>query len=254
MQLHTLTWKQAQQAINKDTLAIIPLGSMEQHGPIGPVGTDYVLAQDFALRVDAHLDNVVTLPPMPYGICPYHMHFNGTIDIGLDALTAVIRGITGSLYQHGIRKFVFMNGHGGNNPAIDRVALEMYAKGCISATLEWWTIAPQLNPAWAGGHGGSVEASVVKYLHPEMIDLANLFPTENIQLSDALPNDYLTNVKFRGVTVKVLREIHHITTNGGGGGTDSSEKTDSAWGKEMCDQITDFMVAFIKEFSAVKRA
>lgn len=68
------------------------------------------------------------MPTVPFGIATHHVEFSGTIDIGFDGLYAVIKGIVDGLSRHGVKKFVFLNGHGGNTPALDKVALEANKK------------------------------------------------------------------------------------------------------------------------------
>lgn len=81
----------------------------------------------------ADLDNVLVVPAVPYGVCPYHMSFAGSIDLGYEGLYTVLRSIAFSLMQHGARRFLVLNGHGGNNPSIDKMALEVYHAGGICA-------------------------------------------------------------------------------------------------------------------------
>ena len=79
------------------------------------------------------VDNVIVAPTVPYGVCPYHLSFEGSINIGYEGLYMVLHGIMDSLMQHGAKRFVILNGHGGNTPSIDRAALEVYHKGGVCA-------------------------------------------------------------------------------------------------------------------------
>ena len=99
MYLAGLSWKKAERLLSDGTIAVMPLGSVEEHGPIGPLGTDYLIPEEFARRIEASFPNdVVVLPAMPYGYAPTLTSFPGTIDIGIETLTAVLNGIaTGML-------------------------------------------------------------------------------------------------------------------------------------------------------------
>jgi len=177
MRLDEMTWKQAEEYFRGDVLAVLPVGSVEQHGPLGPLGTDYLIPEELARRL-AKRSDVLVLPAMPYGVCPHHLSFPGTIDIGYEALFAVLEGIAASLMTHGVRRFLILNGHGGNSPAIERAALNIYRRGGLSAIIDWWSLAPQLNPAWQGGHGAGQEASAIMAFRPGLVDKGRLFAGE----------------------------------------------------------------------------
>jgi creatinine amidohydrolase len=247
MRLDEMTWKQAEQYFAGDVLAVLPVGSVEQHGPIGPLGTDYLIPAELARRLEERLD-VLVLPAMPYGVSPYHMSFPGTVNIGHDTLRAVVANITSSLMLHGVRRFLILNGHGGNTPAIEAVCLDVYRRGGLTALVEWWSLAPQLNPAWLGGHGDGQEASAIMAAYPGLVDKGNLFAGEANHLSPALTNIHLNAVKFRGATVKIIRDVRDVMPTGAFGGPDPSAQADAAVGAAMLAAVTDYIAAFAAEF------
>ena len=123
MYLAKMTTAQAKEAFEKDPIIVIPVGSTEQHGTQGALGTDFMVPSYLADHVE-DVDNVIVAPTVPYGVCPYHLSFEGSINIGYEGLYMVLHGIMDSLMQHGAKRFVVLNGHGGNTPSIDRAALE----------------------------------------------------------------------------------------------------------------------------------
>ena len=132
MYLAKMTTAQAKEAFEKDPIIVIPVGSTEQHGTQGALGTDFMVPSYLADHVE-DVDNVIVAPTVPYGVCPYHLSFEGSINIGYEGLYMVLHGIMDSLMQHGAKRFVVLNGHGGNTPSIDRAALEVYHNsGCRS--------------------------------------------------------------------------------------------------------------------------
>ena len=184
MYLAHLNWQQAKRAFAKDDLvAIIPIGSTEQHGPVGPLGTDFLIPDYFAKQIEKRTE-VLIVPTVPFGIATHHVEFSGTIDIGFDGLYAVIKGIVDGLSRHGVKKFVFLNGHGGNTPALDKVALEANKKGCLCAQIDWWSLAPMLNPEWKGGHGDGQEVSMIMAIDENLINKDDLMETKVNHLSD----------------------------------------------------------------------
>ena len=123
LRLEALTWQEAKERIEQDTeIAVFPIGSMEQHGHHGPLGTDSMIADAVAKDVAKRL-NALSLPPLWYGISSHHMSFSGTITVRPEAICHIIEDILNSLIQHGIKKILILNGHGGNTPSI-RIACD----------------------------------------------------------------------------------------------------------------------------------
>ena len=149
MYLAKMTTAQAKEAFEKDPIIVIPVGSTEQHGTQGALGTDFMVPSYLADHVE-DVDNVIVAPTVPYGVCPYHLSFEGSINIGYEGLYMVLHGIMDSLMQHGAKRFVVLNGHGGNTPSIDRAALEVYHKGGVCASVDWWSLVAQLDKKFDG--------------------------------------------------------------------------------------------------------
>ena len=251
MYLAHLNWQQAKRAFAKDDLvAIIPIGSTEQHGPVGPLGTDFLIPDYFAKQIEKRTE-VLIVPTVPFGIATHHVEFSGTIDIGFDGLYAVIKGIVDGLSRHGVKKFVFLNGHGGNTPALDKVALEANKKGCLCAQIDWWSLAPMLNSAWKGGHGDGQEVSMIMAIDENLINKDDLMETKVNHLSDKLKNIHLNAVDFKGATIKVIRSVDKVVNSGGYGGSDSYS-ANKQWGEEMKVALLDYIVDFVNEFKSVK--
>ncbi len=249
MYLAGLSWKKAERLLSDGTIAVMPLGSVEEHGPIGPLGTDYLIPEEFARRIEASFPNdVVVLPAMPYGYAPTLTSFPGTIDIGIETLTAVLNGIATGMLRSGVRKFLFLNGHGGNNVALDRVALEIYRAGGQAATIDWWILAGQLNREWIGGHGAGQEAAMMMALRPEWVDRSDLCDAEVNHFSDALRNTHLHQISFGGGFVRMIRDVRDSVPTGGFGGPDESSAATPEWGDRMFDAVTEYIEAFIREF------
>ena len=253
MYLPSLTWSQAAQFLSTGPVVIQPLGSHEQHGAIGPLGTDFIIPEHFATDLEKlYPQQVALLPPLPYGVCPYHQAFAGTIDIGIPTLTSILESVVKSLIPTGARHFLFLNGHGGNDPAIDAACLCAWKMGGIGAKINWWTVARELNPAWGGGHGGAQEASVVESLHPTWVN-HNLIKEEEIySLSDAFPSVYGNAINYRGATIHIIRPTEEFTKTGTFGGlNDQSCHTNPQKGREIYQGVLDWMKAFIPDFKNI---
>lgn len=248
MYLAHLNWQEAEQVLsNPDTIVVIPVGSTEQHGCIGPLGTDWMVPEEFCRRLNKALPDLLIVPVLPYGVATHHINFPGTIDLGLEVMCEVMQKILESLYKHGARRFVVMNGHGGNDLAIEKAALEMYRKGSQVTLINWWSIAPHLNKDWPTGHGDAQEVSAVLAFAPECVHPAKWMESEIYSPSERLKQVKINTVQFEGAPVKLIREIRDSVNTGGIGGL-TAEHACKAWGEAMMDGLTDWMIRYIEEF------
>ncbi|MDD3425771.1 MAG: creatininase family protein [Aminobacterium sp.] len=252
MYLASLSWKKLEEKITKETVALVPLGSVEQHGPLGPLGTDYIIPEEFAKKIEAaYPEEILLLPTMPYGVCPYHGSFSGTIDMGLETLAEVMTRIAMGLMNAGIKKIIFLNGHGGNGPSLDKAALAVYKRGGLAATVDWWVLAGQLNPSWAGGHGAGQETSVMMALKPDWVNMKDFFPAQIHHLSETLRNTHISTVAFEKGSVRIIRDVKDVTSNGAYGGTDAPEDANMEWGSEIFNGVTEYLLRFVAEYLKV---
>jgi creatinine amidohydrolase len=112
---------------SKVETAILPIGSIEQHGPHLPLGTDWIIAQELAKRVAEKLGSCYLLPALPFSCSQEHLEFPGTVSLKPSTLAQTIRDIVLSLYLHGIKKIIIISAHGGNwiiKPTIRELNLE----------------------------------------------------------------------------------------------------------------------------------
>jgi creatinine amidohydrolase len=125
-----MTWPEVQDLLTRTDMVIIPIASMEQHGPQGPIGTDFLSANERA-KLIAQKTDVLVVPVLLPGISPYHMEFPGTIALSHDTVQRVYFEAAQSLIHHGFRRFLFLNGHAGNQYItrfiIDRINQETSA-------------------------------------------------------------------------------------------------------------------------------
>lgn len=250
MYLAHLNWKQAEEVLQKkDLVTVVVLGSTEQHGSIGLLGTDFIIPDYFAKKIEQRTEVLVT-PTMPFGVAPHHTSFPGTIDIGAEALHSVMKGVVENLMKHGARKFLFLNGHGGNDAVLEKVGLDAFRAGGLCAQINWWSLAPALNPKWVTGHGDAQEVAMIRAIDSTLIQEQYDRPLHINNMSDALTNTYLNQVLFNDVHVKVIRDVRSTVNLGGFGGLAPSLGT-LEWGKEMGEAVVDYSVAFIDEFRKV---
>jgi creatinine amidohydrolase len=128
--LPDMTWPEVQALLARTDMVIIPVGALEQHGPQGPIGTDFYNGVAQAELIAQQTDVLVAPILMP-GNSPYHMGFPGTITLSAETLERVYFEAAQSLIAHGFRRFLFLNAHGGNAATtkfiVDRINQETSA-------------------------------------------------------------------------------------------------------------------------------
>ena len=184
MRLQMLTWAEAEAAVAASDAIIMPIGSTEQHGPNGLIGTDAVTAEALAVEIGERTGALVA-PVIPVGMAQHHMAFAGSMTLKPSTLILVIRDQVFSLARHGFRRFYFLNGHGGNISTISTAFQEINADAVQAAGLEGDAIKCVLRNWWAnpevkalsekfygeqeGYHATPSEVAVTQYLFPDFI-------------------------------------------------------------------------------------
>ena len=250
MRLERISWKKAEAYFKTHDIAVIPVGSIENHGSHLALGTDFLVPSRIAEQIDRESD-VLILPAVPYGVADSHMGFAGTISLGYDGLLLVMRRICQQLYGYGVRRFVFLNGHGGNDGVLQEVGVELNGKGAISAIVNWWQLAGELDPAWKGGHGGGEETAAMLAIDTDLVHLEDYLPLEPQDLSDTLICNGMVGVKLDGIPVTIPRLFKHRSPGGWFGPDDPRDAT-VEWGEAMLSACGDFIVKFIEEFKKAR--
>lgn len=246
MYLAKMSTAQAAEAFQKDPIVVIPVGSTEQHGTQGALGTDFMVPSYLADHV-SDMEQVIVTPPVPFGVCPYHLSFAGSINIGYEGLYAVLSGITDSLMQHGVKKFLVLNGHGGNNPSIDKMALDVYHKGGVCASIDWWSLVAQLDKKFDGGHGDVLETSAMLAIDPEAVHMEYCAPVNAKTPSANTEPAYIQAVRFKGGVVRLPRDTKEIAPSGWFGPFDPKDSS-AELGQEAMDLSISYIRDFIEEF------
>ena len=248
MRLERSTWPQVEAYFAEHDTVMLLFGSIEQHGRHNPLGTDMFAPVKLSELVEAQLPGLLIAPALPFGSTPRFTEFPGTISLGDDVLYQVVIRMCESLYTHGARHFVFLNGHGGNTKSLVDAQLTMARKGCRCALLDWWSMVRDINPAWAGGHGGGQETSANLYIDPTLVDLDAIDGQQLVDDAGAeMPTVGFDRVTFQGVTLQMPRPTRDYAANGWIGPDDPREAS-AQWGEEMLTAVADWIVAFVKAF------
>jgi creatinine amidohydrolase len=172
--LHEISWTEAKRYFAENDIAILPIGSNEQHGPHNPLGTDHLIARALAEET-AKRTGVLCLPIIPFGVSSHHRHFCGTIYISPRTFKEYVKEVCLSLDYYGVRKIVVVNGHGGNLNALAELARELKEQGIFVSIFQWWVASGKLLPdiftPEERGHAGAEETSVNLALHPSIVNM-----------------------------------------------------------------------------------
>jgi creatinine amidohydrolase len=135
-----LNWMQVEEYLARDDRVVLPVGSTEQHGYLS-LETDNILAERVSAEAAEPL-GVLVLPVLAYGLTPSFAAYPGSPSLRLETFFAVLRDLLDSLYGQGFRRFLLVNGHGGNLPAFGLVREWAAANDDAQAIFHsWWSSA-----------------------------------------------------------------------------------------------------------------
>ncbi len=158
---------------------LLPVGSLEQHGPHLPLDTDARIAAAVARRAAAGDPTLLLAPPLAYGASGEHEGFAGTLSIGHEALRAVLVELGRSAAGWASR-LVFINGHGGNLPTVPQAAAQLRHEG---RDVAWFGCAVPSGDA----HAGRTETSLLLALDPGVVRVDALEAGNTTALAELLP-------------------------------------------------------------------
>lgn len=191
MQLQLSTWPEVETYLQASQGIILPIGSTEQHGPTGLIGTDAICAEAIAKGV-GEATGALVAPTIQVGMALHHLAFPGSMSLRPSTLLLVIRDSLTALAQSGFRRFFFINGHGGNVATLKAAFAETYGHLALSGLdpqaesrchLENWfmgrgvyRLAKELYGSEEGSHATPSEVALTQFVYPEAIKTAALEP------------------------------------------------------------------------------
>ena len=198
------TWPEIREAVAENRVAVLPVGTVEQHGPHLPLVTDVLTATEMSRRaVERTPHEAVLMPSVYYSFNEHHLDFPGTIAVEGQTIVNYVTDIGKSLAHHGFRKILLVNGHGSNVPFLDVAARNITNKtDAICAMVSWWSLIPKAllqelrESEFPGGmaHGCELETSVLLYLRGDLVQFEkakrdiNFHPTEFFYWDLAAPS------------------------------------------------------------------
>jgi creatinine amidohydrolase len=226
----------------KNPLVILPTGSVEQHGPHLPTGTDTFAANVISHAVAERMDALV-LPATPFGVTPMHMPFEGTISFSPDTYMRVVTETCVSTAKHGAKYLLILNWHEGNIPSLAIAAEDLHrTHGMSVVTVQACYVAEELYGHSCNGltHGGEIEALAVLAYRPDLVHL------DRIDYSSDHSHGHKWDRLRRTRTFQpVLTDIRTIAATGWFG---SPQHATAEKGAKM---LTDIADAIAKEAAAI---
>jgi creatinine amidohydrolase len=171
-----LTQPEIAAQLSKNPLVILPAGSVEQHGPHLPAGTDIYAANVIAHAVAERMDGLV-LPGGPLGVTPMHMPFEATITLAPETYQRVVVETCESTARHGAKRLLILNWHEGNIPSLALASEKLHRDAGMSVVVvQACYVAAELYGHDCGGltHGGEIEALAVLACRPELVHLERI--------------------------------------------------------------------------------
>lgn len=242
------------EALAHDPVVIVPVGSVEQHGPHCPMDVDISHTQALAVETARAIDDfpVIVAPPVWIGLTHYNMGEVGTITASVETYLALLSDICRSIWANGFHRIILVNGHGGNRDIIRVVSTKLAEEDIWMLPITYWEMVPQVlheaaetDPGFIG-HGGEWETSLQLYLRPTMIDRGRMVadPEREPRLSDEV-------LRFTGFPERRRERAHGVHGNPM---TASAEKGETLFAAakaalvEVCRQYHALPVRGYREF------
>ncbi|MGB9680504.1 MAG: creatininase family protein [Thermoanaerobacteraceae bacterium] len=160
--------------LDKTDIVIIPVGSVEAHGHHLPLGTDILSPRLFCKMIEEKISNEVWIAPeIPYGQSYDLSIYPGTIHIPSGILSEYLYAVGKSMYENGLKKLIFLNGHGGNINALNLASEKLFQLGADVLTINWWLDFSReiLTITQGQGHAGEDETSAILYYDEKLVQM-----------------------------------------------------------------------------------
>ncbi|EMA07111.1 creatininase family protein [Haloferax denitrificans] len=233
------TWPELGDYVAESSLAVVPLGSTEQHGPHLPLATDHLIAEALA-REAADRTGFLCTPTVNVGVSPHHRQFHGTMWVDPPQFRDYVESMTRNLAYHGVDRVVFVNAHGGNVQHLREVGRRLRDDGTMYA-IEWmWdeSIPDLVTDLFdhPGPHGGPKETSMIMHIARDLVREGELDSARDGGVVD-LSDDHL---RQHGA-----RTFYDAVENSGNGVFGDQTDASPEAGEELFEAATDQLVRLL---------
>jgi creatinine amidohydrolase len=205
-------WTAPQTAALRESIVLLATGSLEQHGPHLPIGTDTLIVQAVANSIAERLEGVLVAEPLPYGCSWHHTRFSGTATLRPSTFIAILVDVCRSFSDMGFFPII-VNGHGGNRAPIDVALIELAESERRAAAFTYFDLLEQVaheafeSAEGATGHACALETSMAQFLWPQLVN-ASAVPSGNT------PKTWPDPHMFARKDVSVVRRFDEINPTG----------------------------------------
>ncbi|MCS6810414.1 MAG: creatininase family protein [Tepidimonas sp.] len=242
------------------TVAVLPLGATEQHGPHLPLAVDTAIVEALLGAAAAHLPPdapLLVLPTLAVGLSPEHEAFPGTLSLAPETALAVLRDVAAGVARAGVRKMVIVNGHGGHVGLLDVATRAMRVRhGLLVWSVPWWQLPlietdgrdllADLPPEEQrfGVHAGQLETAVMLAIAPERVRRAALrtFASSSQQRAQRYP------LLGNGRSAKLAWCMQDLHPEGAAG---DAAAADADWGRRVLAAAGASLAQLLQEAMAV---
>jgi creatinine amidohydrolase len=231
------------EVLENDPVVIVPVGSVEQHGPHCPMDVDISAPFHMAAEVANRVDDfpVIVAPPIWSGFTHYNMGFPGTISLRLETFQNLLADVFRSIHSNGFKRIISINGHGGNAAPCRAVSWQVAEEDIFTLSFSWWDAVETELHEWSAtdegvGHAGEWETAVQLHLREHMVDKTRL------------ANDESGTQPFsKELSFAEFAERRRDTKNNTGIHGDATAAT-AEQGKRIFDLACDRLVNLVREY------
>jgi len=164
-------------ALASNPVVVVPVGSIEQHGPHCPVDVDVSIPTFIADQASTLVRDfpLIVAPTVPFGFTHYNQGFPGTITLQLETFISLVSEVCAGIHRNGFHRIILLNGHGGNHHPIRAIATKLAEQNVYVIAISHWDLMTEEMIAWGDadngiGHAGEWETSLQLYLRPHLVD------------------------------------------------------------------------------------
>lgn len=183
-------------AENEHAIAVLDIGSIEQHGYHLPVGTDYIIGQAFldeaVKRLDSENVTYLLLPQLPFSCSIEHQNVPGTITFTPIMVIQMIEAVGESLLRAGLKNLVIMSGHGGNEHEMEIAARELHIKGMNTFCIHNFLAQGKYGAEESDVHAGALETSVMLEIAPDTVHMDKITKeaSDSVEIWDSMTDHF----------------------------------------------------------------
>lgn len=248
-----LTWPEVRRAAEQDRVAIVPVATLEDHGPHLPIDCDLRIASEICRRAaEATPDESVLVTAIPHGYDPHHMDFPAALSIEWDTFTKYCRDVGRSLAHHGFKRILYLNGHGSNQNLVEMAARlvnvehpnALAAAAFYLASPEGLRVVEDVRESTRGGmgHACELETSIYLAIDPDAVDMSKAVDERNPHETEHAWFDWSDG------PLRVMPWWSSFSITGVHG---DATKATAEKGKALLDAAVEECVAYVRELRSI---